>query len=221
MLLWMDKMRVRKVTLMFFVFFMLVSCDTLTPPDKNLDLINSNDAITPIDDSISAVDLPGTDSAAGMSDLLSDQEDHWIVSDSNGENSGFVIQPGTPVSVLSWTHDCNWMGVGGQVFFDDHPINQIIVETGGTLEGKYVLGLSITGLINTYGSGGFEIKLSDHPVNSTGTVWIQLKDIAGLPLSEKFYLSSQDDCAKNLILINFVAAQPDPFIEFYYPILFR
>ena len=33
--------------------------------------------------------------------------------------------------------------------------------------------------------------------------WIQLFNLAGDPLSEKIYLTTHDDCLKNLILMNF------------------
>ena len=134
----------------------------------------------------------------------------------------FLNQPGTPVSISSWIRDCNWTGVAGQVFYDsDEPVENIIVEAGGELAGIPIVELSITGLNLDYGSGGYEIKLSDHTVESSLTVWVQLKDFGGLPLSPKIFIDTHDDCEKNLTILNFIKSEPFPVIVFYYPLFFR
>jgi len=62
---------------------------------------------------------------------------------------------------------------------------------------------SITGYSTQYGQGGYEITLANSLVATTGTVWIQLMDQQKLPLSDKVYFDTYDDCQMNLIIISF------------------
>jgi len=61
----------------------------------------------------------------------------------------------------------------------------------------------MTGLADVYGPGGFEITLADKLVASEGTLWIQLLDQQNLPLSQRIYFNTYDDCERNLIIIYF------------------
>lgn len=133
----------------------------------------------------------------------------------------YHIQPGVPVGLSSWTHDCDWMGVGGQVFNGDEPAMDIVIEMGGHLDGEEILGLSITGLVDSYGGGGYEISLSDHPIESSNTLWIQLLDLSGKPLSQKVFLSTYDECSKNLVMVNFVKTEELWMFQYYYPVIYR
>ena len=103
--------------------------------------------------------------------------------------------------------ECNWMGVAGRVFdLRVSPVTGQQVQLGGTLPGAPNIGdfnITLTGLAPQYGAGYYEFKLADKPVESNGTLWLQLLDQAGLPMSEKIYFSTYDDCDKNLIVINF------------------
>lgn len=115
---------------------------------------------------------------------------------------------GTPVAVSSTIiHPdlaCNWNGVGGQAFdMQGAPIVGLTIQLGGSLEGKTVNLLSLTGTAVQYGPAGYEFSLGDHPAASNSTLWVQLLDQAGLPLSAKIYFDTYDDCTKNLVLINF------------------
>jgi hypothetical protein len=119
----------------------------------------------------------------------------------------FVIL-GTPVAVASTiTHpgaDCKWMGVGGQALdMQDAPIVGTTIEISGWLGSEWVDMLSLTGTALQYGTAGYEFTLSDHPIASQKTLWIQLLDQAGLPLSNKVLFTTYEDCQKNLILITF------------------
>jgi hypothetical protein len=121
----------------------------------------------------------------------------------------FVMQQGSPKAVPNIYHPdrgCNWMGVGGQATsLNGSPVIGIFVQLGGTLEGSYFeTRLSMTGTAVEYGRGGYEFEISDQPVLTHQTLWIQLLDQAGLPLSDKIYFDTYADCEKNLILINFV-----------------
>jgi hypothetical protein len=99
---------------------------------------------------------------------------------------------------------CNWQGVGGTV--DDQnssPIIGIVVRLAGTLNGKPVELTTVSGISPEYGKSGFEFVLGDTPVGSRDTVYVQLLDQAGLPLSDKIYIDTFSDCKKNLVLVRF------------------
>ncbi len=100
---------------------------------------------------------------------------------------------------------CNWMGVAGQVFdLSGAPVSGQQVRVGGSLLGAPIELLSLTGVTTAYGNNGFyEFTLGEKPVNSTGTLWVQLLDQSGLPMSDKIYFDTYDACEKNLIFVNF------------------
>lgn len=139
----------------------------------------------------------------------------------------FVIQADTPVGMPNWANaeaGCNWLGVAGQVFnLQGDPEINLVIEAGGTLEGEPVIGLALTGLESVYGPGGYEIKLSDHPVASKNEVWLQVKDGSGEKLSFPIYVETFNDCNQNLILLNLIEVEeipvpPDPN-EVYLPVI--
>ncbi|MEW5870486.1 MAG: hypothetical protein AB1894_14515 [Chloroflexota bacterium] len=101
---------------------------------------------------------------------------------------------------------CKWMGVAGRVVdMSDAPVTGLIIRLGGTLPDITLPQpmLSLTGVALNYGLSGYEFKLADEPVASTGTLWVQLLDQNALPLSDKIYFNTYSTCDKNLILINF------------------
>lgn len=121
----------------------------------------------------------------------------------------FVVGAGTPIGTSSAPFHpeagCNWLGVAGQVFdLSSAPISGQQIHLGGELAGTPVDMLSLTGLAGSYGSPGFyEFVIGDTPVSTKSTLWIQLQDQAGLPMSEKIYFDTYDNCEKNLVFINF------------------
>ncbi|MBM2843081.1 MAG: hypothetical protein HW404_918 [Anaerolineales bacterium] len=119
--------------------------------------------------------------------------------------AAFVVQPGSNVLVANFANDlgCAWMGVAGQVFDKDrNPLVGITVHVEGQLAGQLVNQDSVTGSNPRIGPAGYTINLSDHPIASNGTMWIQLKDTAGLNLSDQVYFSTSVDCDENLVFIN-------------------
>jgi hypothetical protein len=124
------------------------------------------------------------------------------------------------MNVTGFSHadlGCNWMGVGGQVFNNkSEPVLYLVVEVGGTLNGNPISGLSLTGAATAWGPGGFEIKLSDKPMQSNGTIWVQFYDLGGKPVSDKVYLTTYQDCNKNAILVNMVQPK-EPGLTYYFP----
>jgi hypothetical protein len=122
-----------------------------------------------------------------------------------------VLHDGSPEYIPSTSFHpglgCDWMGVAGQVIdVDGAPVLGLIVEVGGLLDGKRIgepTLLQATGLATAYGDAGYEIQLADEPIESNGSLWIQILDQAGLPLSEKVYFYTHKDCERNLIIIYF------------------
>jgi hypothetical protein len=100
---------------------------------------------------------------------------------------------------------CNWMGVGGKVLdANAKPLLYQTVQLGGTLSGTPINYLVLSGGNPVYGTSGFEFnKLADKPTASTQTLWIQLFDNNGKPLTDKIFFDTVDDCAKNLVMIVF------------------
>jgi hypothetical protein len=119
----------------------------------------------------------------------------------------FIVQQGNPVAISSAAfrpdQGCNWMGVGGQALdLSGAPVKWLIVQLGGMLDGKVLEQLTMTGTATQYDRGGFEFSLADKPIASKNTLWLQLLDQEGLPLSDKVYFDTFEDCEKNLIVIN-------------------
>jgi hypothetical protein len=122
-----------------------------------------------------------------------------------------VLHEGSPeyIPATSFHPDlaCNWMGVAGQVRdIDGSPVLGLIIEVGGLLGGEKIGNptlLQATGLATAYGEAGYEVKLADSPIDSTDSLWIQVLDQAGLPLSEKIYFHTFEDCEQNLVIIYF------------------
>lgn len=99
---------------------------------------------------------------------------------------------------------CNWQGVGGTV--DDQnssPIIGIVVRLGGRLDGKSVEMTTVSGISPEYGKSGFEFVLGDTPIDSNDTLYVQLLDQAGLPLSDRVFIDTSSDCQENLVLVRF------------------
>lgn len=104
------------------------------------------------------------------------------------------------------TLGCSWMGVGGQVFqivnSTPVPVQGLNVQLGGTLAGVPKEVLTLTGSAPVFGPSGYVVDLADHPIASVNTLWLQLVDTAGLPVSEKAYIQTFDNCDQNFVLVN-------------------
>lgn len=122
----------------------------------------------------------------------------------------FVVQQGQPLAITNIYHPdlaCNWIGVGGQVFdLKGSAVTGLQVQLGGVLNGTIIPQGSrptLTGLLPNV-PGYYEFVLGDKPFASTQKLWVQLVDQSGsLPLSDKVYFNTFDNCEKNLIIINF------------------
>jgi hypothetical protein len=123
-------------------------------------------------------------------------------------NVSFRLREGSPLALQNFAHPelgCDFLGVAGQVFeMDGDVVTQgITIQLTGLLGGSLVDLLSLTGATNLYGPGSYEFILADRPIASSNTLFIQLLDQAGLPLSDRIPFDTFADCDRNLILINF------------------
>ncbi len=139
------------------------------------------------------------------------------------ENPRYGIQPGTPLgmaNIVRVEQGCNWMGVGGQVLdLEGMPVVNLVVEAGGKLGEIPILELGITGGEVVFGPGGYVVKISDYPVGSDGTVWVQLFDLGGVPQTKKTYLTTYSNCEQNLLLVNFSALLISTNARVYMPVI--
>ena len=141
---------------------------------------------------------------------------HQIISASlpQPQTYTFTVQQGTPSYLQNFAHveqGCNWLGVVGQVFDKNgQPINRMVVRAEGFLGSQSLDALGMTGLATAYGPGGFEIELSDEPLNSSGTLSIALFNLEGERVSAYVPFNTYTDCSKNLILINFQESGTSP-----------
>lgn len=107
-------------------------------------------------------------------------------------------------SVFYPDRGCEWMGVGGQVLdIQDRPYIGIQVVLGGYLDSKPVNIISLTGSVQTYGDASYEFELAKTLIASQETLWLRLVDQSNLPISDRIYFDTYNDCKRNLILINF------------------
>ena len=127
------------------------------------------------------------------------------------ESVHYVVQPGTPIGVPNFVRPdagCNWAGVAGQVFDSSgSPVTGLVVEVGGILNGADVLFLGLTGGAKDIGPGGYEIGLGDQPVDSQGTLVLQLFNLSGDPQSDVIRFDTFGNCDQNVVLLNFTAIQ--------------
>jgi hypothetical protein len=101
------------------------------------------------------------------------------------------------------------MGMAGQVFdLDGNPIEGVVIEVGGSLDGQPIQQIALTGNLPVIGPGGYLIELSNHPVQSDGTLWIQLLDQQGDPKTGRILLTTSGLCEENLIVINMMETTP-------------
>jgi hypothetical protein len=117
----------------------------------------------------------------------------------------FVVQPGSNVLVANFANDlqCAWMGVAGQVFdMNRNPLPGITVHVEGQLAGQLVNIDAVTGSNTRVGPAGYSLDLSDHPIESDATMWVQLRDTAGLVLSDRVDIDTSAICGENLVLLN-------------------
>lgn len=118
----------------------------------------------------------------------------------------YGLQPGTPAVLQNFlnTDGCNYLGVGGQVLKSNgEAVTGLVVEITGTLNGKNVLYLGLTGNAQNLGPGGYELKMGAQPIDSSGSLKIQVFNLNGIPQTPLVPIKTYADCNKNFVLVNF------------------
>ncbi len=116
----------------------------------------------------------------------------------------FEIQQ-TGVLAVQGFSGCDWIGVAGQVFdMSGAPLQNLILHLEGFWDGSAVAREALSGSAGLYGPAGYEFILGTRTLDSTQTLWVQVQDAAHKVLSPRVYLNTYNDCARNLILVNFV-----------------
>jgi len=125
------------------------------------------------------------------------------------EETLYEVLSGDP-TYLAHPDGCDGLFVAGNVTdIDGDPVIFMMVRIQGILAGE-ALGIEdvFSGTAPEYGESGWELQLTETPVASTGSVYIQLFDPdTEEPVSTITPFNTYDDCARNLIMINFEQVQ--------------
>lgn len=138
----------------------------------------------------------------------------------------YALQPGSPRPMINFAHPeeaCKWMGVGGQIFdLTGNPVTNLLVKLTGTLNGEAIDLIAMSGGALSLGPGGYEFKISDHPIESNGTLWLSLFDNQGNAISDPMAFNTFAGCDQNFLLVNFtqVIIVENGFL-LYLPVLIR
>ena len=99
---------------------------------------------------------------------------------------------------------CEWLVIAGQVWdLQDKPVTDLVLHLYGELGGYQIDLERESGSATTYGDSGYEFALENLVVENDGTLFIQLEDADGNPISYPYALETYADCQQNLILVNF------------------
>lgn len=117
--------------------------------------------------------------------------------------SAISIQP-VDSTIIHPDFACNWAGIGGTVVDanNSHVIGTVVVLRG-FLDGNTVDLTTVTGINKEYGPSGYEFVIGNAPIASNKTMYVQLVDLSGAPLSDKVEITTSADCTKNLVLVRF------------------
>jgi hypothetical protein len=100
---------------------------------------------------------------------------------------------------------CNWLGVAG-IVLDKKGAHHIYVQVllFGELKGQPINNITVSGTApQYYGASGFEMQLGTTAVDTTKTLYLQLRDQGGIPLSENVYINTYSSCSKNMVFVTF------------------
>lgn len=117
----------------------------------------------------------------------------------------FAAHAGSP-SYLPYSGGCTGMYIAGNITdIDDNPVMLMTVRASGTLGGEDILIEALSGSNTNYTVSGWEIKLLDSLIASTGEITVALYGQGGWePISEEVRIDTFNDCSRNLIVVNFV-----------------
>jgi hypothetical protein len=115
----------------------------------------------------------------------------------------YTLQSGSPTYLANFlnTSGCNWFGIVGRVFgLDSNPVINLTVHLeGGGINADVVTGSGPSAL----GPGGYQIPLGDHPIDTTDTYHVQLRNNSGNNQSDVYSIRTYGDCARNMVMVNF------------------
>ncbi len=109
-----------------------------------------------------------------------------------------------PSTIIHPEAACNWQGIGGTVVdANNADMLRTTIRLEGFYDGKSKSELTVSSIVPAYGKSGYEFFLGTAPISSKGLLYLQLFDQAGVPLSDKLYVDTYNDCSKNLVLVRF------------------
>jgi len=113
--------------------------------------------------------------------------------------------PDTIASIIFYPNlHCNWLIIGGQVVdLKNEPVLGLTLHLFGELGGVTIDQQVLSGSATIYGESGYEFRLEGLAVNSSDTLFLQLVDTNGLPLSQAYGLQTYEDCQKNMLILKF------------------
>jgi hypothetical protein len=127
----------------------------------------------------------------------------------SGSAAHYKAQDGTPI-YLPHSEGCGGLYIAGNVIdLSGNPLVFMLVRVGGTLGGEplYVED-ALSGSNPLYTESGWEVKIADAPIDSTGTVFVELYTLDSVdPVSDLIIVDTYNDCNRNLIIVNFVQDQ--------------
>jgi hypothetical protein len=120
----------------------------------------------------------------------------------------YKAQDGTP-AYIPHSGGCNGVYVAGNVIdIDNHPVMLMAVRATGLIGEEFIEIESLSGSNPDYSESGWEIKLSDQLVSTTGSIFIGLYPQGAFdPISDLVVIDTFNDCSKNLAIVNFVQDQ--------------
>jgi hypothetical protein len=127
----------------------------------------------------------------------------------SGDVAHYKAQDGTPL-YLPHSDGCGGLYLAGNVTdINGNPLVFMLVRVGGTLGGEplYVED-ALSGSNPLYTESGWEVKIADAPIDSTGTVFVELYTLDSVdPVSDLIIVDTYNDCNRNLVIVNFVQDQ--------------
>ncbi|MFZ5809886.1 MAG: hypothetical protein ACOY16_11445 [Chloroflexota bacterium] len=124
----------------------------------------------------------------------------------------YALSAGSPKATNSTAfhpqEGCKWMGVAGQVLDQNGspvPSGSVLLVVQGFLGDQEIDLAGMAGTAPQYGPAGYEIVLGDVPFATQASLWIQLFDPQGQPLTDRIFFDTYGTCEQNLVLINFTA----------------
>jgi len=169
------------------------------PPDTQSPPIPAATTVTPTEE-VTLAPLPTATSFA-TSDVTPTTP--------SGGAAHYKAQDGTPI-YLPHSDGCGGLYIAGNVTdINGNPLVFMLVRVGGTLGGEplYVED-ALSGSNPVYTESGWEVKIAEAPIDSTGTVFVELYTLDSEdPVSDLIIVDTYNDCNRNLIMVNFVQDQ--------------